>query len=62
MSKAVLNLNQREHYLGLLYIAILRVKTLAGVLFKVLFDFDRFIGVDSIALRDRDLDYVIRTN
>ena len=39
-----------------------QVKTLAGVLFEVPFDFDRFIGVDSAISRDRDLDYTIRSN
>ena len=62
MSKAVLNLNQREHCLGLSYIAMSQVKTLAEVLFEVLFDFDCFIGVDLAISRDRDLDYTIRSN
>jgi ATP-dependent DNA helicase PIF1 len=60
--RAVLNLNQKEHCLGLSYVAVSRVKTLAGVLFEVPFDFDRFTGVDSTVSRDRDLDYTIRSN
>src|SRR5439155_14694819 len=40
LSKAVLNLNQREHCLGLSYIAVSQVKALDGVLFKVPFDFE----------------------
>lgn len=62
LSRAVLNLNQREHCLGLSYVAVSRVKTLAGVVFEVPFDFDRFKKSDSVISRDRELDYVVRTN
>jgi hypothetical protein len=41
----------REHCLGLSYIAVPRVKTLAGVLFKVLFDFEYLLGPDSVYLK-----------
>jgi len=58
--RAVLNLNQREHCLGLSYVAVSRVKTLAGVLFEVPFDFDRFKPVDSAVSRDRELDHTSR--
>ena len=61
LSKAVLNLNQREHCLGLSYVAVSRVKTLKGVLFEVPFDFDRFTRADSAVYVDRDLDYTVRT-
>ena len=60
LSRAVLNLNQREHCLGLSYVAVSRVKTLAGVLFEVPFDFDRFTAVNSAASVDRELDYTVR--
>jgi ATP-dependent DNA helicase PIF1 len=43
LSRAVLNLDRREHCLGLSYVAVSRVKTLAGLLFDVPFDFDRFM-------------------
>ena len=62
LSRAVLNLNQREHCLGLSYVAVSRVKTLSGVLFKVPFDFDRFKHVNSAVSVDRELDYTVRTN
>jgi ATP-dependent DNA helicase PIF1 len=62
LSRAVLNLNRREHCPGLSYVAISRVKTLGGLLFEVPFDFDRFTPMDSAISRDRDLDYTIRTN
>ena len=62
LSRAVLNLNQREHCLGLSYVAVSRVKTLSGVLFEVSFDFDRFERVNSAVSIDRELDYTVRTN
>jgi ATP-dependent DNA helicase PIF1 len=57
LSRAVLNLNQREHCLGLSYVAVSRVQTLSGVLFEVPFDFDRFKHVNSAVSVDRELDY-----
>jgi hypothetical protein len=48
LSRAVINLNQREHCLGLLYIAMSRVKTLGRVLFEVPFDFDHFMAIDLV--------------
>ena len=57
-----MNLNQKEHCLGLSYVAVSRVKTLSGVLFKVPFDFNRFKRVNSTVLVDRELDYTVRTN
>lgn len=62
LSRAVLNLNQREHCPGLSYVAVSRVKTLSGVLFEVPFDFDRFKHVNSAVSVDRELDYTVRTN
>jgi ATP-dependent DNA helicase PIF1 len=62
LSRAVMNLNQREHCPGLSYVAVSRVKTLAGVLFEVPFDFDRFTYIKSAVLVERELDYTIRTN
>jgi hypothetical protein len=58
--QAVINLNQREYCLGLLYVAVSRVKTLAGLMFKFSFDYDRFIGVNTVASNDRELDHVRR--
>jgi ATP-dependent DNA helicase PIF1 len=60
--RAVLNLNQREHSVGLSYVATSRVKTLDGLMFESPFDFDHFSGLDSIISRDRELDYNFRTN
>ena len=62
LSRAVLNLDRREHCLGLSYVAVSRVKTLSGVLFEVPFDFDRFKHVNSTVSVDRELDYTVRTN
>jgi ATP-dependent exoDNAse (exonuclease V) alpha subunit len=60
LSKAVLNLNQREHCLGLSYIAVSRVKILDGVLFEGPFDYERFTSRESAVSKDRDLDYRFR--
>jgi ATP-dependent DNA helicase PIF1 len=60
LSRVVLNLNQKQHCLGLSYVAVSRVKTLAGLLFEIPFDFDRFVLVDSAVSRDRKLDYTFR--
>jgi ATP-dependent DNA helicase PIF1 len=61
LKQVVLNVNQKEHCMGLAYVAISRVKALGGILFESSFDFDRFKRVDSINSRDRDLDYSYRT-
>jgi hypothetical protein len=57
----VLNLDQKEHCLGLSYVAVLRVKTLQGLIFKHPFDFDRFASINSIMARDRDIDFNYRS-
>ena len=59
--RAVMNLNQREHCLGLSYVAVSRVKALKGLLFESPFDFDRFTGLNSITSNDRELDHSSRT-
>jgi hypothetical protein len=61
LKQVVLNVNKKEHCLGLAYVAISRVKALSGILFESVFDFDRFKRVDSTNSRDRDLDYSYRT-
>ena len=60
LSRAVLNLNQKEHCLGLSYVAVSRVKALNGVLFERPFDFERFTGVNTVISQDRELDYTFR--
>lgn len=60
LQRAVINLNQREHCLGLSYVAVLRVKTLSELLFDLLFNYDRFIGISSITSNARDNDYANR--
>jgi len=61
LSKAVLNLNQREHCLGLSYVVVSQVKTLDRVLFKVPFDYERFTGRELAISQDQELDYNVRT-
>ena len=60
LSKAVLNLNQREHCLGLSYMAVSWVETLNGVLFEGPFDYERFTSRESTVSKDWDLDYSFR--
>ena len=56
LRKAVLNLNSKEHCLGLSYVAVLRIKRLGGLLFEGPFDFEHFKPADSVISRDRELD------
>jgi ATP-dependent DNA helicase PIF1 len=58
--RAVLNLNQREHYIGLAYVAISRVKHLHGLLFEGPFDFEHFSAKISTISQDRELDFTFR--
>ena len=60
LNQVVLNMNQREHCLGLAYVAISRVKALSGILFEGAFDCDR-VKRASMNSRGRDLDYSYRT-
>jgi hypothetical protein len=62
LPKVVLDLSWIEYYLGLLYIAISRVKTLDRLLFEGFFDFNYFKKSKIIVSEDRDLDYIFRTN
>ena len=56
VKRAVLDINQREFAVGLNYIAILRVKTLQGLLFKEAFNLTRFrrSGGDTVIIRTAD--------
>jgi ATP-dependent DNA helicase PIF1 len=58
--RAVLNIDQKEHCLGLSYVAISRVKALDGLMFESPFDFSRFTVQDSPTARDRELDISVR--
>jgi hypothetical protein len=60
LSRVVLNINQKEHCLGLSYVAISRVKALDGLMFESPFDFSRFTPQDSPIARDRELDISVR--
>jgi ATP-dependent DNA helicase PIF1 len=62
LPKIVLDLSRIEYYFGLLYITILRVKTLDRLLFESPFDFDYFKKSKITISEDRDLDYIFRTN
>jgi ATP-dependent DNA helicase PIF1 len=60
LSRAVLNLDQREHCLGLSYVAVSRVKVLNGLLFERPFDFERFASVNTVISQERELDFTFR--
>jgi hypothetical protein len=62
LSQVVLNIDQKEHCLGLTYIAISRVKALNGLIFESPFDFSRFTSQDTPIARDRELDFNFRKN
>jgi ATP-dependent DNA helicase PIF1 len=62
LSRVVLNIDQKEHCLGLSYVTISRVKALDGLMFEPPFDFSRFTLHNSPAARDRELDISIRKN
>jgi hypothetical protein len=58
--RAVLNIDQKEHCLGLSYVAVSRVKTLHGLIFESSFDYCHFTVRDSPVAKDRELDICFR--
>ena len=60
LPKVILNLNQKEHCIGLSYIAVSQVKTLDEVLFEGPFDYLRFTSRGSAISKDWELDYKFR--
>jgi ATP-dependent exoDNAse (exonuclease V) alpha subunit len=61
LSRAVLNINQKEHCLGLSYVAVSRVKKLEGLLFEYPFDFEHFTPTISNTANDRKADIIYRS-
>ena len=60
LSWVVLNISQKEHCLGLSYVAVSRVKALHGLMFESSFDYSYFTGLDSPVAKDRELDMCFR--
>ena len=60
--QVILNLDQREYCLGLLYVAVSRVKILDRLIFERPFDFDHFRSIDSVTAQDHDIDFNYRKN
>jgi len=60
LSRVVLDISQKEHSLGLSYVAVLRVKALDGLMFESPFDFSRFCTDDTQMSRDQALDVSVR--
>ena len=59
--KAVLNLDRKEHCLGLTYVGCSRVTNFASLMFESPFDFERFKPKDSFMAKDRELDMAYRS-
>ena len=62
LSRVVLDIDQKEHCLGLTYVAVSRVKSLQGLMFESSFDYSRFTGQNSPVAQDRELDLCFRSN
>jgi ATP-dependent DNA helicase PIF1 len=60
LSQVVLNLNQKEHCLGLSYVAVSQVKALYGLMSESAFDYSRFMSDVSPVAKDRALDMAFR--
>jgi ATP-dependent exoDNAse (exonuclease V) alpha subunit len=60
LSRVVLNIDQKEYYLGLSYIAISRVKTLDRLMFESPFDFSHFTVHNTPITQDQELDISVR--
>ena len=60
LQRAVLCLEKMDFAIGLSYVAISRVKTLEGLLFKDSFDLERFYVAVSLPIRDQELDHQLR--
>ena len=60
--QVILNLDQREYYLGLSYIVVSQVKILDRLIFEQPFDFDHFKSIDSITTQDHNIDFNYRKN
>ncbi|OAL29706.1 hypothetical protein AYO20_09090 [Fonsecaea nubica] len=56
VDRAVLDLTERDFAVGLSYVAVLRVKTLCGILFKQPFDYERFKIRPSETVKARNAD------
>ena len=62
LDKASMNLNRRQHSLGLAYVAVSRIRKTGGVRFLEPFDFEHFKHKESDMSRDRELDSRVRSN
>lgn len=61
LSKAVLNLEEKDFRPGLSYVGISRVIARKGLLFETSFDYERFKVQHGVTHKDRELDYAVRT-
>ena len=56
-----MNLNKKDHYLRLVYV-VSHIRKADGVNFLEPFDFEHFKHKESDMLRDRELDFRVRSN
>ena len=60
LSRVVLNLDQKEHCLGLSYVTISQVKALRRLMFKTPFNYSHFTVNNTPIVRDQELDISVR--
>ena len=61
LDAAFVNLAQREHCLGLSYVAVSRIRKVAGLVIEIPFDFEHFRHKESEMSRDREADFILRS-
>jgi hypothetical protein len=62
LDKASMNLNRRQHSLGLAYVTVSCIRKAGGVRFLEPFDFEHFKHKESDMSQDRELDSRVRSN
>jgi hypothetical protein len=62
LDKASMNLNRRQHSLGLAYVTVSRIRKVGGVNILELFYFEHFKHKELDISRDRELDFRVRSN
>jgi hypothetical protein len=60
LDAAIINLRKKQHCLGPIYIAVLRVRTAGRVVFEEPFDFEHFKHKESAISQDLATDVILR--
>jgi hypothetical protein len=61
LDTAFINLAQREHCIGLSYVAVSQIRMVPGVVVEKLFDFEHFRYKESEMSRDQEADIILRS-